>query len=143
MPVILNLDRQKTIIMEYKTQFSDFEENRQELVGKWVLWEQGQSYNKKLGMSLVKIAKVIKTGFRLWKNSEDLFSFEGNKKGLTSRMDMSLISRCTLLTDNEYLETKALWIENRKRNELVKEITELLSGLSLEKLDAIKAVIES
>ncbi len=81
--------------------FKDFENNPQELIGKIVIYERGVTYSDNYSRMLDKIEKVTKTGFKI-SSSKVLFSLiDGNQKGLTGRMNMGIISRCQLITEEE------------------------------------------
>lgn len=77
----------------------DFE-NPNDLIGKLVLYEAGQSYSYHRHRDIATISKVTKTCFRIDLLPEYLFNFyDGSRKGLNSRSTMFTISKCTLLTN--------------------------------------------
>ena len=128
--------------MEYTTKFVDFEP--QQLVGKYVLFEHGQTYVKNTFKIVGKIIKVTKTGFKIdVKNFEDrLFDFDGHQKGLRGRQNWSTISQCVLLTDWEAQQ----WFEQCKALNELKHLREqvlaAVPNLEKGKLLLIKKIIE-
>lgn len=115
--------------------FKDFENNPQELIGKTVLYERGRSWSDKTNRSLIKIEKVTKTGFRLFLMPDALFSFvDGSMKGLTNRMDMGTISKCTLVTDEEANQLREQWKRNKEEHILREKMQEKLKTMTLEQL---------
>lgn len=125
-----------SVLETYQTKFSDFAESKHELIGKWVLLEEGKTYDDNLTRSLKRIERLTKTGFGLIK-SKSLFDFNGNRKGLSSNSDMSTISRCILLTEDECCNIRIKWRVNRRKRELIKKIKERILGLTIEKLESI------
>lgn len=127
--------------MEYKDNFKNYESDYKQLIGKWVLYEFGRSYDREhRNRSLVKITKVTKTGFRIGNDSTALFDFDGWQKGLTGRMEMGTISNCKLLTEEEKIQISTEWIEKKKKKELIEEITKSLTiNLPLSLLEKFKA----
>lgn len=116
-------------------EFKDFENNYEELVGKTVLYESGQSYSNDRRRYLVKIEKVTKTGFRISSLPDALFSFvDGSQKGLNGRMYMGTISKCKLLTDEEADEIRQQWKRNREERALREKMQEKLKTMSFEQL---------
>ena len=70
-------------------EFTDFENNPQNLVGKTCLYESGMAFSEKRIRSLMKIDNVTKTGFRLLTMPDILFSLiSGKQKGLNGKMNM-------------------------------------------------------
>lgn len=88
--------------------FSDFE-NKQDLVGKTVLYVSGISFSQSKKLSIMRIEKVTKTGFRLFLMPNVLFSFDGYQKGLNSRSDMAIISKCELITEEKVDQLRQQW----------------------------------
>jgi len=116
-------------------EFKDFENNYEELIGKTVLYESGQSYSEKRSRSLIKIEKVTKTGFRLFSMPDALFSFiDGSQKGLTGRMYMGTISKCRLVTDEEANQIREQWKRNKEERALRDKMTEKVKTMSFEQL---------
>ena len=116
-------------------EFKDFENNYEELIGKTVLYESGQSYSDKRSRSLIKIEKVTKTGFRLFSMPDALFSFiDGRQKGLTGRMYMGTISKCRLVTDDEANELREQWKRNKEERALREKMQEKLKTMTFEQL---------
>ena len=71
-------------------EFKDFENNKKELIGKSVLYEQETSYSENTKRLILKIDSVTKTGFRLFSMPDTLFDFNGHQKGLTVKMNWEL-----------------------------------------------------
>ena len=122
-------------------EFKDFKNNYEELIGKTVLYESGQSYSEKRSRSLIKIEKVTKTGFRLFSMPDALFSFiDGSQKGLTGRigltgrMYMGTISKCRLVTDEEANQIREQWKRNKEERALRDKMTEKVKTMSFEQL---------
>lgn len=116
-------------------EFKDFKNNYEELIGKTVLYESGQSYSDKRGRSLTTIKKVTKTGFRLFSMPDALFSFiDGSQKGLTGRMYMGAISKCRLVTDDEANELREQWKRNKEERALREKMQEKLKTMTFEQL---------
>lgn len=116
-------------------EFKDFENNYEELIGKTVLYESGQSYSDKRSRSLIKIEKVTKTGFRLFSMPDALFSFiDGSQKGLTGRMYMGTISKCRLVTDDEANQIREQWKRNKEERVLREKMQEKLKTMTFEQL---------
>ncbi len=116
-------------------EFKDFENNYEELIGKTVLYEIGQSYSEKRSRSLIKIEKVTKTGFRLFSMPDALFSFiDGRQKGLTGRMYMGTISKCRLVTDEEANQIREQWKRNKEESILREKMLEKVKTMSFEQL---------
>lgn len=116
-------------------EFKDFENKYEELVGKTVLYESGQSYSNNRRRSLNKIERVTKTGFRISSLPDALFSFvDGSQKGLNDRMYMGTISKCKLLTDEEADEIRQQWKRNREERALREKMQEKLKTMSFEQL---------
>ena len=120
--------------------FSDFE-NPQDLVGKTVLYESGQTYSEHRRKSIVKIEKVTNTGFRVSTMPDTMFSLiDGTQKGLTGRINMGTISECKLITDEQANELRQQWRRIREEKELREKIQEKLKTMSLEKLQLIDLI---
>lgn len=118
--------------------FKDFEGKYQELIGRTVLYESGHTYSEKRNRSLLKIQKVLKTGFRLFSMPDSLFSLiDGRQKGLNSKFDMSTISQCTLLTDDEANQLREQWKRIKAENELRNKIMEKVKSMTFEQLQKI------
>lgn len=116
-------------------EFKDFENNYEELIGKTVLYESGQSYSDKRSRALIKIEKVTKTGFRLFSMPDALFSFiDGSQKGLTGRMYMGTISKCRLVTDDEANQLREQWKRNKEERVLREKMQEKLKTMTFEQL---------
>lgn len=122
--------------------FKDFKNNPQDLVGKRVLYESGQSYSESRSRSITKIEKVTKNGFRLFAMPDSLFSLnDGSQKGLTGRMNMGTVSQCTLITDEEaavYIET---WKRNREEKALREEMKAKFDTFTFEQLVKMKELL--
>lgn len=121
------------------TTFKDFAP--QDLIGKTVLYENGQSYSGRRSRKLLKIVKVTKTGFRVDTMPTNLFDFNGNQKGLDGRMDMATISKCTLLTEseaNEILKRSAIAKETRLLREKMAARLEIMTLEQLKQMDSIQ-----
>lgn len=122
--------------------FKDFENNPQDLVGKTVLYEGGMSYSDQRNRSLIKITKVTKTGFRLETTQDRLFSLsDGEQKGLHGRMNMGVISRCTLLTEDEVNVYRKTWKRNREMKTLKEEMKIKFETLTFEQLEKFRDLI--
>lgn len=116
-------------------EFKDFENNYEELIGKTVLYESGQTYSDKRNRSLIKIEKVTKTGFRLFSRPDALFSFiDGSQKGLTGRMYIGTISKCRLVTDEEATQIREQCKRNKEERALREKMQEKLKTMSFEQL---------
>jgi hypothetical protein len=116
-------------------EFKDFESNPQELVGKTVLYETGQSYSDNRKFSLFKIEKVTKTGFRVFSKPDVLFSLiDGSQKGLNGVASMSFISKCKLVTDEEANNLREQWKRNKEEVALRMKMQEKLKTMTLEQL---------
>lgn len=77
--------------------FKDYEDKK-ELIGKYVLYIYGNSYNIKKNRIICKITLVTKTGFKISYNKKYLFNFDGIQK---RRQNIGNISYCKLINDNE------------------------------------------
>jgi len=122
--------------------FIDFENNTQDLVGKFVLYESGMSYSDSRNRSIIKIEKVTKTGFRLLLMPDKLFSLsDGYQKGLNGRMDMGTISQCTLITEEEANNYRQSWKRNREEKALRAEMKIKFDELSFEQLLKMKELL--
>lgn len=116
-------------------EFKDFENNYDELVGKTVLYEIGQTYSDKRNWLLLRIDKVTKAGFKLFSMPNALFSFrDGSQKGLTARAHMSTISQCRLVTEEEADELRRQWAQNKRERELREKMQEKLKTMTYEQL---------
>jgi len=93
----MNITKNQTMIL---SDSMENYKNKEDLVNRYVLYEHGQSYSENRTRKIVKIKKVTKTGFRIEEHS-GLFDFKGQQKGLDGRMDIGVISRCYLLTEEE------------------------------------------
>ena len=122
-------------------EFKDFKP--EELVGKTVLFQYGQSYAGK-SRQICKITKVTKTGFRIdATNFEDnLFSLtDGYQKGLTGKMNWGTVSYCTLITEEEAQKYREEFKVNRETKQIKSLIKDQIDNLSYEQLVAIKNII--
>jgi len=116
-------------------EFKDFQHNYEELIGKTVLYESGQSYSERRSWSLVKITKVTKTGFRLFSMPDYLFGFiDGKQKGLTDKIYMGTVSKCRLVTDEEANELRERWKRDKEVRILREKILEKVKTMSFEQL---------
>lgn len=122
--------------------FSDFE-NKQDLVGKIVLHENGTSYGG-VSRSIKKITKVTATGFRI-EDSEKLYSLiDGHVKQTYPRSNIGQINQCTLITDEQADQYRTQWKEKKEKKELVTFIAAKVDQkLSLAQLNEIKKIIEN
>lgn len=103
----------------YPTKWRDYESNPQELVGKTVLYESGQTYSTTTNKSIRIIEKVTKTGFRISEYADALFSLRnGSRKGLNGRADMATVSQCRLITPERGAELEVIWANNKAKREL-------------------------
>lgn len=127
--------------MAFTTKFSDYENNRDALVGKFVLYESGQSYSSNRNRKITTITKVTKTGFRI-SNSDYLFGFDGWAKGLNSRQDIGTIVRCELITEEEKETIAKEWADNKRKKELVASVKEKIESCSLDQLEQILKIVE-
>lgn len=119
--------------------FQDFDNNRHKLIGKTVAYESGQSYSNRRSMSLIKIDKVTKTGFRLSTMPNTLFSFvDGSQKGLTGRMNMATISQCKLVTDEEANNLREKWKRNKEEKALRERMKLKLETMSFDQLQKME-----
>lgn len=116
-------------------EFKDFEANPKELIGKLVVYESGQVYSKTRVMSLHHIWKVTKTGFRLVGKPTKLFRLkDGQEKGLNGRMNMSTISICRLVSEDEANQLKELWKQIKEERALREKMQEKLKTMTFEQL---------
>lgn len=116
-------------------EFKDFKNNPQELLGKMVLYESGHSYSEKLSKKLCKIEKVLATGFKISCKPNSIFSLDdGYQKGLTGRGSMGVISRCTLLTDEEAKELSLKWKRSKEERELRQRMKAKVDTMTYEQL---------
>ncbi|MDO7847656.1 hypothetical protein Q5H92_14905 [Hymenobacter sp. M29] len=113
----------------------------QDLVGKYVLYESGMSFDKKLSRAIKKIEKVTKTGYRISGLPDTLFDFKGQQKGLTGKMNMATVSRCTLLTDEEANALSLEWGKAKRRRALLAEVLPLVEAANLDQLLAIQVLL--
>lgn len=130
----------------FKTKLSDFKP--EELIGKKVLHEHGMTYHSQYSQAIRTISRVTKTGFKIanikGEENEEIFSFDtGNKKGGNHRMDVGRHSQCFLLTDEEAKELMTKWAISRETKELKESLKVQIDTLDIEKLRAIKAIIET
>ena len=115
--------------------FEDFKDKPQELLGKMVLHESGFSYSEKLTKKLCKIQKVLATGFRISGNPDSMFRLnDGYQKGLTGRGSIGVISRCTLLTEEEAKELADKWKRDKEERELRQKMKEKVDTMTYEQL---------
>lgn len=116
-------------------EFKDFKDNPQELVGKLVLYESGQTYWLTLDKRVCKIEKVLATGFKISCEPNSIFRLDdGYQKGLTGRGSMGVISRCTLLTDEEAKELSLKWKRNKEERELRQKMKAKVDTMTYEQL---------
>lgn len=118
--------------------FNDYE-NKQDLIGKTVLYESGMSYSDNRRRCLLKIEKVTKTGFKLFTMPNSIFSFiSGNQNGLNGKMNMGIISQCTLVTDEDANELRRLWKRHKEEKLLRETILEKIKTMTFEQLKKIE-----
>jgi hypothetical protein len=120
--------------------FKDFKP--EELIGKRVLYQYGQSYAKSLNKGIRTITKVTKTGFRISEFDDYLFGFDGYRKGLTGRENISTISFCELISPEQEKELIEQWTIAKEVKSIRTQITEKLDGLTIEQLRLIKEIIK-
>lgn len=121
--------------------FKDFENNLQDLVGKTVLYESGFSYSNSKSLTLLKIEKVTKTGFRLFTMPDKLFGFDGWQKGLNSIMDMATISRCELVTEDKANVLRETWMRNKEEMQLREKVKQDIHTCTFEQLQKINQIL--
>ena len=121
--------------------FKDYKDKPGELLGKLVLYESGQSYSKERKQSIMKIVRVLKSGFKLEQMPNVVFSYGGSQKGLGGLSNMSTISTCTLLTDEEADTLRKKWKRNKEETQLREELKTILNILGLEQLLKIKEIL--
>lgn len=120
-------------------EFSDFKDNPQDLVGKTVLHESGKTYSNRRSLSLLKIVKVTKTGFRLDSMPDGLFSLiDGRQKGLNDRMNIGTISRCSLVTEEEADKLRKDWRLAKETRALREKMQEKLKTMTFEQLQKME-----
>jgi len=120
-------------------EFRDFDNNRQDLIGKTVVYESGQSYSDRRNRSLIKINKITKTGFRLSTMPNALFSFvDGSQKGLGGKMDMGTISQCKLVTDEEANNIREQWKRNKEEKALREKMKLKLETMTFDQLQKME-----
>lgn len=107
--------------------FNDFE-NKQDLIGKRVLNEYGQSYDRNKSRTITTITKVTKTGFRINRKDDALYDFNGHRKGLNSRQYIATVDTCTLLTDEEAKQIAEQWKAKRQVNAAKKFLLENMNN---------------
>lgn len=121
--------------------FDDFKEDYSKLVGHYVLWENGRTFDSRRRRAIRKIEKATKTGFRISGEPDTLFDFGGRAKGLSDKTNWSVYSVCTPLTDDEARDMAAEWKQGKEKKVLREKVTSSLDGLSLEQLQKILAII--
>lgn len=121
-------------------EFKDFKPD--ELVGKTVLYEYGQTYSSSYNKAIKTIERVTKTAFEISGCPGFLFLLtSGNRKGLNSRQDMATHSVCYLITEEQANEYRKEWNTKRAIKLLRDTITEKLPDLSHEQLLAINKIV--
>lgn len=114
-------------------EFKDFENNPEELIGKTVLYEYGSFNNTR--RSLINIEKVTKTGFKIFKMPDTIFSLiNGSQKGLTGRMNIGTISQCKLVTEEESNQLKKQWESNKEEKSLREKMKVKFETMTFEQL---------
>lgn len=121
----------------------DFEGKAEQLFGRLVLYERGQSYSNTRNRYLRKISKVTKTGFRIEGHDDALFGFDGWQKGLSSRIDMRPISKCELISEAKADELRKEWARKKATTEAIIAVKEKIDKLTLEKLNQILEIINT
>lgn len=122
--------------------FSDFKDNPQDLLGKLVLVEQGDSYSKARSLTISSITKVTKTGFRIAEDNDSLYSLnDGWKKGLHSKWDMAVINRCELITEEQATKYRERWAIMAEIKALRTSITDSIALLTIEQLRQVQNII--
>lgn len=112
-------------------EFKDFKDNPQELVGKLVLYESGQTYWPTLGKKVCKIEKVLATGFKISCEPDSIFRLDdGNKKGHT----VGFVSKCTLITQTEAMELTLKWNRIKEERELRERMKAKVNTMTYEQL---------
>ena len=118
--------------------FTDFKP--EELIGKLVLHRSGTCYGGVYG-SIKKITAVTKTSFKL-EGDNNLFNLQnGDQRGLNGKMYMGVISDCKLITDEEAIELKKKWADNRDRKRIIKLVQDKIIVLNLATLQEIEKLI--
>ena len=122
--------------------------SKEELVGKMVLYERGQSYYDTLSKYILKIAKVTKTSIKVEANEklpiieEKLFNIEnGRERGLVGMQFAATISRISLITEEEANNFRKEWKRVREQKELLKIVTEKIPNASYEQLQKISEIL--
>lgn len=122
--------------------------SKEELVGKLVLYEHGQSYNPHYSKLITTISKVTKTGFKInpTKNSsyigEYIFDLNGRQKGLTGRSNMAAISECYLITEEEASNFRKEWKRKAEEKQLRETISQKIPNASFEQLQKICEILK-
>ena len=112
-------------------EFKDFKNNPQELLGKLVLYESGQTYWPALNKRICKIDKVLAKGFKISCEPTYTFNFEdGNKKGHT----VGFVSKCTLITHTEAMELSQKWDRSKEERELRQRMKAKVDTMTYEQL---------
>jgi hypothetical protein len=103
----------------------------------------GQSYSERsISLSLRKIERVTKTGFKITQSENVLFSLtDGHQKGLTGRMNMGTISKCELLTEEEANDYRRKWKRAKEEKTLRAEMLEKFNTLTYDQLLKFKELI--
>ena len=122
-------------------EFKDFITDPQALVGKTILFESGHSYSTYRNRYILKIVKVTKTGFRIATMPDLLFDLrDGYQKGLNARSDMSRISKCKLLTEEEEKDLRDQWKIKKETVALREEMEIKLKSMTLEQLKLMEKI---
>lgn len=116
--------------------FTDFKDNPLGLIGKLVLHESGYTYSSSnLHKKICRIESVLAKGFKISCHPDEIFRLDnGLQKGLTDRSSMSIISKCTLLTEEEAKELSLNWKRAKEERELRKRMKEKVESMTYEQL---------
>lgn len=126
--------------MSYSTNFSDYESNPKDLIGKKVLQSCGTSYSG-TSKSIKTIVSVTKTAFKISGkgNKNSLYYLNtGQLKGMSGRMDMGSINECKLITEEYAAQLVKIWAENKEKRALISELEGLFQNIKATKLTELR-----
>lgn len=112
-------------------EFNDFKDNPQELVGKTVLYEDGQTYWSTTNKRLCKIEKVLAKGFKI--SCEPAFTFRLDD-GRNKKHTTGFTSKCTLLTEEEAKELSLKWRRAKDERILREQMKAKVETMTYEQL---------
>jgi hypothetical protein len=117
-------------------EFKDFKDKPKELVGKYVLFTSGMTYDSRNARAkIAKITRVTKTSFAI--SGEDvLFSLsDGRRRG---GYMVGFSAGCKLMTDEEAQTLRQVWAVKKATKALREELLPKFENLSYEDLVKFK-----